>query len=119
MKSISEFVADYDVYESKSFTLTRYERDAVCELLGYLTGNLGEERDIEKYSDYWNDSDDTTRDAFEDLYDVFSDEVTWPKVTRRVIVADVDMLRDFLTWVDGHDLWGDCEYDGRAALEKL
>lgn len=119
MKHINEFVETYEINESKSFTLTSFERDSICELLGYLTGNLGEERDIKKFEKYWNSLSEDEQNDIQDLYDVFEDDVTWPKVTRRLIVDDIDMLRNFLNWVDENDVWGDCEYEGVAVLEKL
>ena len=114
MKSLVEYI-----FETKYFRFTEEERAAVTELVGYLTSNIGEESDIKKYSEYWNVLADDEKEQMNDLYDFVEDVHNWPIVNRNNIKDDISALREFLNWVDEKDLWGDCEYDGPSALEKL
>ena len=114
MKNLVEYII-----ESKYFRFNEGERAAIATLLGYLTGNIGEDSEIKKYAEYWNVLSDDERKQMNDLFDVCDDEQNWPVINRNNIKDDIPLLVDFLNWVDEHDLWGDCDYDGPAALEKL
>ena len=54
-----------------------------------------------------------------ELYDVLDNEQDWPVINRNNIKDDIKLLANFLNWVDENDLWGDVEYEGVCALEKL
>ena len=107
------------IIESRYFKFTEGERAAVAELVGFLTGNLGDDKDIKKYAEYWGVLSDDEKEQMNDLYDVLEDEHNWPIVNRNNIKDDIELLANFLNWVDENDLWGDSEYEGPSALEKL
>lgn len=111
-------LTEYLINEARSFTLTDSERGEVAILLGYLTGNLGEDSDIKKYNEYWSALSDEEQQQLNELYDVFNDENSWPKINNRIIKDDISLLVNFLNWVDENELWND-DTDGVSALEKL
>ena len=114
MKNLVEFI-----YEAKYFKLTDGEREAVTDLVGYLTGNIGEDNDIKQYAEYWNVLSNDEQEQMNELYDFLSDTHSWPVVNRNNMTDDIPLLVNFLNWVDENDLWGDSEYDGPSALEKF
>jgi len=111
-------LTEYLINEARSFTLTDSERGEVTILLGYLTGNLGEDSDIKKYAEYWTALSDEEQQQLNELYDVFNDENSWPKINNRIIKDDISLLVNFLNWVDENELWND-DTDGVNALEKI
>ncbi len=114
MKSLITYIN-----ETRYFKLTESERDAIASLVGLLTGNIGEDSEIKKYSEYWNVLSDEEKQQMNDLYDVLDDTNNWPVINRNNIKDDIIPLINFLNWVDENDLWGDYEYEGPDALEKL
>ncbi len=114
MKTLKEYI-----FETKYFKFTDGERAAVAELVGLLTGNIGEDADIKKYSEYWNVLSDDEQQQMNDLYDVLDDTNNWPVINRNIIKDDIELLANFLNWVDENDLWGDSDYEGPDALEKI
>ena len=109
---------DY-ILESRYFKFTDGERAAVAEIVGFLTGAIGEAADIKKYSEYWGVLSNDGKEQMHDLYDVLSNEQEWPVINRNNIKGEIELLANFLNWVDENDLWGDVEIEGRDALEKL
>lgn len=114
MKTLKDYI-----FESHYFKFTDYERDAVAELVGFLTGAIGEDADIKKYAEYWNVLSNDEQEQMNELYDVLDNEQNWPVINRNNIKDDIELLANFLNWVDENDLWGDAEYEGVCALEKL
>lgn len=114
MKSLKDYI-----FESCYFKLTDGERAAVAELVGLLTRAIGEDEDIKKYAEYWNVLSDEEKQQMNDLYDVLDDTNNWPVINRNNVKDDIELLANFLNWVDENDLWGDYEYEGPDALEKL
>ena len=113
-RSLNEYIN-----ESRYFKLTEGERAAIASLVGLLTGNTGEDEDAKKYAEYWGVLSDDEQQQMNDLYDVLDDTYNWPVINRNNIKDDIELLANFLNWVDENDLWGDYEYDGPGALEKL
>ena len=114
MKTLKDYI-----FESHYFKFTDYERAAVAELVGFLTGAIGEDADIKKYAEYWNVLSNDEQEQMNELYDVLDNEQDWPVINRNNIKDDIELLANFLNWVDENDLWGDVEYEGVCALEKL
>ena len=114
MKTLKDYI-----FEARYFKFTEGERAAVAELVGLLTGAIGEDEDIKKYAEYWNVLSDEEKQQMNDLYDVLDDEQNWPVINRNNIKDDIELLANFLNWVDENDLWGDADYEGPDALEKL
>jgi len=114
MKTLSEYI-EY-VIESRIFTLTEDERDSVCEIVGFLTGNIGDDSQIKQYSEYWNVLSNSEQEQMVDLYDVLDDKHTWPKINSRIIKNDIPLLLNFLNWCDEKELISDELYD---VIEKL
>lgn len=114
MKTLKDYI-----FESRYFKFTEGERAAVAELVGLLTGAIGEDTDIKKYAEYWNVLSDDEKEQMNDLYDVLDDEQNWPVINRNNIKDDIELLANFLNWVDENDLWGDADYEGPGALKKL
>ena len=48
MKTLKDYI-----FESRYFKFTDDERAAVADLVGFLTGAIGEDVDIKKYAEYW------------------------------------------------------------------
>lgn len=127
MKSLINYIPEMEnfrslneyINETRYFKLTDSERDAISCLVGLLTGNIGEDSEIKKYSEYWNVLSDEEQQQMNDLYDVLDDTNNWPVINRNNIKDDIIPLINFLNWVDENDLWGDYEYEGPDALEKL
>lgn len=114
MKTLSEYI-EY-VIESRIFTLTEDERNSVCEIIGFLVGNIGDDNQIKQYSEYWNVLSNSEQEQMIDLYDVFDDKQTWPKINSRIIKDDIPLLLNFLNWCDEKELIDDKLYD---VIEKL
>ena len=114
MKTLSEYI-EY-VIESRIFTLTEDERNSVCEIIGFLIGNIGDDSQIKQYSEYWNVLSNSEQEQMIDLYDVFDDKHAWPKINSRIIKDDIPLLLNFLNWCDEKELIDDKLYD---VIEKL
>ena len=114
MKTLKDYI-----FESRYFKFTDDERAAVADLVGFLTGAIGETADIKKYSEYWDVLSNDEQEQMHELYDVLDNEYNWPVINRNNIKDDIELLANFLNWVDENDLWGDVEYEGISALEKL
>lgn len=119
MKGLVEYINERIVEESKNFRLSDDERRSVADLLGFLTGNIGDDETIKQYSEYWDALSDNEQDQMNDLYDVFDNESGYHYINRSIIRDDVDLLLNFLNWVDENDLWGDYEYDGPSAIDRM
>ena len=114
MKTLKDYI-----FESRYFKFTDDERAAVADLVGFLTGAIGEDAEIKKYSEYWNVLSNDEQEQMNELYDVLDNEHNWPVINRNIIKDDIKLLANFLNWVDENDLWGDVGYEGISALEKL
>ena len=114
MKTLKDYI-----FETRYFKFTDDERAAVADLVGFLTGAIGENADIKKYSEYWDVLSNDEQEQMNELYDVLDNEYNWPVINRNIIKDDIELLANFLNWVDENDLWGDVEYEGISALEKL
>lgn len=113
MKTLTEYIN-----ESRYFKLTEYERQCVAQLIDELVYSEDKTSD-HKMLKYWEVLSDNEKEQFRQVLDVFNDDNTWPYVNRNMIKDDIEAIVNFLNWVDENDLWGDAEYDGPSALEKL
>lgn len=113
MKNLVEYIL-----ESGSFTLTDYERDALLDVVGILSGNLGSEEDIKLFSEYWDILSNDEKEQMTDLYDLLDDKHTWPRINRRLLKDDIDLLLNFLNWADEKELIKD-NYDLYDVIDKL
>ena len=82
---------DY-IFESRYFKFTDGERAAVAEIVGFLTGAIGEAADIKKYSEYWGVLSNDGKEQMHDLYDVLSNEQDWPVINRNNIKGEIEFI---------------------------
>lgn len=109
---------DY-IYEGRMIIFDEYERDSLCEIIGFLTGNLGEDADIKKFSKYWDALSDDEKKQMNDLYELLDNKETWPKVNSKLIHDDIHLLLNFLNWADEEELIDDKNYEIYDVIEKL
>ena len=114
MKDIKEFL----INESKNFLLSEYERKALAELIGIMSGNLGEDRDIEFYKPLYDSLADEEKEQLEQLYEVLDDEYTYKKINRNMIIDDIPILIKIYEWIDDNDAFGE-NWDLINAFDKI
>lgn len=107
------------ILEGKTIIFDEYERDALTEIVGYLTGNLGEDSDIEKYSEYWSVLSTEEQTQMKELYDLLDDKHTWPKVNSKLINDDIHLLLNFLNWADEKELIDVKSHEIYDVIDKL
>ena len=82
MKTLKDYI-----FESRYFKFTDDERAAVADLVGFLTGAIGEDADIKKYAEYWNVLSNDEQEQMNELYDVLDNEQDWPVINRNNIIS--------------------------------
>ena len=78
MKSLVEYI-------NESMTLTRIDRDTLTEILGFVTGQEGEDSDIKQYEEFISKLSDDEKKSLESLFDLCHDNVTYPKLTKKLL----------------------------------
>lgn len=96
---------------------------ALACVVGYLTGALGSEYDediIESLQEYKKTLTPEQLKRFDLLYDFLNDDYTYPRVNRKMLKDDRDILIPFLQWIDDNDIieyrWN---WDFVGASEKV
>lgn len=112
---------DLNIYlnESRQYALSEDERTALDVLIGFLTGNLGDTEDIEKFDDFKKTLSKDELDEFENIYDYLDDDVTFKKVRISSMWTDIrkETLRKFLQYVCDNEYWDDYEYEVESILD--
>ena len=106
----------------RSYTLTPDEREALAEIVGYMTGAISDEYNqsfVDSLREYQRVIPNYELRELDLVYDLLSDEYTYPKITRRIIGDDRQILQDFLQWIDDNDLIDYSEWDFQSASEKV
>ena len=114
MKDIKEYIVE----GSNNFTLNDHERTALAELIGVMTGNIGEESDNDAYADLYRIFNDEEKEQLNDLYSFLDDRQTYKVANRSNMKADLKLLERIFKWIDDNDAWGD-NYDLQDAYDKI
>lgn len=113
MKNIIEYIT-----EGKQFTLKQYERSELGNVIGFITGNIGDEDDIAPYKDLKDSLSKKELKQLDNLFDLLDDEETWPKINKRIIKDDIPLIIKCLDWADEEDLIGN-NWDLMDAYDKI
>lgn len=115
MKQLSTYI-----FEARSFTITNGERNALECVLGFVTGDLGDESEIKKYEEFASNLSEEDIKTLNSLYNVISDDQTYTKITKRILdKKEISLLKLLLTYIDENDLYGDFEYELSNIIDKL
>ena len=116
MKTFSEFLV-----ETKNTTFTNGERQALEEILGMATGNLGEDADIAKYKKFIDNIEPNEIDILNTLYtNVISDYQTYKTLkTNLFSTEEIGLLSTLLAFAEGEGLLDGSEYEISNILDKL
>lgn len=91
MKSLKNYI----ISESKSFTLTDNEREALAEFVGILCGHI-ENKDITDAIEVDIDKKDRLMDA----YDLLEDKITYPNINHKVFKNEYKVVREYVLYAD-------------------
>lgn len=113
MKDIKSFIAEAGVAyinESKRgvthFTLSQDERDQLCEIIGYASGALGEDEDVNKFEDFRKSLSKQELEDLSNLFDTLDDEQNYPKFTNKIMTdEDINICRKLFAYVSEEDDW--------------
>ncbi len=112
MKTLVEYIN-----ESKYFTLTPSERDALVITVGNITGALGDEEDMEEYAELKKDLSEEELKKLDELFEyVLDNEQDYPKINRNIIKDEIPILVKILTWMDENGIGS---YEHTDMLEKM
>lgn len=117
MKNLKQFIDIYEenlLLESKKFVLTNNERDSLLEVFGYITGNLGNDEDIDTYKSI--NLTDEELDQANDLFNVLDDNYSYKDINESNIKNDIQLINKVLSWCDRNNLLID--YDLQSVYEK-
>lgn len=115
MKSLNAYI-----FEAKGFTLSDSERNALECVLGFVTGNLGDKKDIELYKKFVDTLKENDIESLNSLYDLISNTETYPKLTKRSFnKEELSLLKSLLVYIDENDIYGDFEYELSNILDVL
>lgn len=117
MKNLKQFIDVYEenlLLESKKFVLTNSERDSLLEVFGYITGNLGNDEDIELYESIKLTDDEL--DQANDLFNVLDDNYTYKEINEKNIKNDIQLVNKVLNWCEHNNLLTD--YDLQNVYNK-
>lgn len=114
MKNLKEYINE----SRRNFTFNEHERDALDEILGYITGNIGSDEDIAQFNDLVNSFSDEEYEQVNYLYDLISNTETYPKINKSLIKDDIEILQIILRWIDERGLFEDM-YELQDILEKI
>lgn len=117
MKNLKQFIDIYEenlLLESKKFVLTNNERDSLLEVFGYITGNLGNDEDIDTYKSI--NLTDKELDQANDLFNVLDDNYSYKDINESNIKNDIQLINKVLSWCDRNNLLID--YDLQSVYEK-
>lgn len=81
MKNITEYITE----AKKSFTLSTGDRDALTTLVGFATGNIGDDNDIKQFDKFNDELYELEKKNLSDLYDLLEDDRTYPKINNRIM----------------------------------
>lgn len=113
MKNIVEYIT-----EGKQFTLKQYERSELGNVIGFITGNIGDEEDTAPYKDLKDSLSKKELKQLDKLFDLLDDEETWPKINKRIIKDDIPLIIKCLDLADEEDLIGN-NWDLMDAYDKI
>ena len=101
MKSLIEYIN-----ESKYFTLTPGERDALTIVIGNITALSGNDEDIDTYEEVRKEIiNDDELNKLKELYEyVLSNNQDYPKINRNIIKDEIPILIKIFTYMDENDL---------------
>lgn len=113
MKNIVEYIT-----EGRQFTLKEYERTELGNIIGFITGNIGDEEDIAPYKDLKDSLSKEELEQLDNLYDLLDDEENWPKINKCIIKDDIPLIIKCLDWADEEGLM-DENWDLMDAYDKI
>lgn len=94
MKDLVQYIC-----EAQKPALNQYERDAVSNLLGIATGNLGEDDDIKAYEPFMKDLSEEEKGMLNDIYDFLSNGEVYKRVRKSQLDKDeLAVLKKFFDW---------------------
>ena len=103
--------------EGKQFRLESNERDALAELIGMMTGALGEDEDIKKHEQFISSLSKEEQNQLSELYDVLSDKQSYRTVNSSILKYDIPVLKKVSKYMS-NNAEGD-EYDLVSAFGKI
>lgn len=116
MKTLKEYI-----FESKYFTLTPGERDALASIVSIITGAIGDEDAAKKYDDLKKELSKEEIDSLDELYTyVLDDKQTYPTINRNILIPERDLIIKIIKWLDENDAWYEGnDYELVEILDKL
>ena len=112
MKSILTYIN-----ETKYFTFTKDERDSLTDVINIIITVInGDSEYKDDYECVIKELSPKEINQLNDLYDCLSDNNTWPKINRNIIVDDIPLLKKILGVMDDNSL---LDFGTANAYEKI
>lgn len=101
------------------FRLGDSERDALKWEMAIACGNMGKTREQIKYRPFMKTLTEDELKKFRTVVDyVLDDYENYPYVNSRMLVDELPVIKRFLEWMDGRDMFGE-NWDLMGAYDKI
>lgn len=114
MRSLNEYITE----AKGNWSFSEYQRQALGTVIGFMTGNLGDDDEIARYEEFKKSLSDKELKQFNDLFDLFDDEHTYKKINSRMVKDEMEILKRFAQYIEDNDL-ADDDWDLIDAYEKI
>lgn len=114
MRSLNEYITE----AKGNWSFSDYQRQAIGTAIGNMIGALGDEDDMDKYVEFRKSLSDKELKQFNDLFDMFDDEVTYHKINSRMVKDELPLLKRFAQFIEDNDI-ADNDWDLIDAYEKI
>lgn len=114
MKQLTEYIIE----GTKNFTLNDSERDALASFIGTLSGNLGEDEEIQSLDVIRKGLTPDEINQLDDLYDFLDNTETYKKVNRSNLKDEISLIQKIYNLATIANVL-DEQWDLIDALEKI
>lgn len=96
MKNLTSYITEAKNY----FKLTDNERRQLENVVGIVSGNLGDDEDTKHYQTLIDQFDEDEIRQLDLLYDYLSDTETYKTVSRNGLIDDIELVKRIVAWLD-------------------
>lgn len=96
MKNLTSYITEAKNY----FKLTDNERRQLENVVGIVSGNLGDDEDTKHYQTLIDQFDEDEIKQLDLLYDYLSDTETYRTVSRNGLIDDIELIKRIVAWLD-------------------
>ena len=118
-KKLANVIKEEILKKGNSEKLGQSEREALSEIIGFITKSLGEDEDIEKFQVV---RDALSQGELQQLQDIWSytieDEYVYPVIDKKMFRETIPLLKKVYKIIEDNNLV-DENWDAMSAFEKI